>query len=103
MPKTLKISEARKRLFDLVDAVTSDDAEIVFIERRDDPKRAALVSEDHLRELESRIAALVKERASDFTLAGSMRLVVAEGELDAALDRARADQAALASRKLRDL
>lgn len=103
MARTLKISEARRRLFDLVNEVTSDDQEVVLIEHRDNPKRAALVSEEYLHGLESRIAALVKERAPEFRLAGSMRLLVGEDELEAALDRTRADQAALASGKFRNL
>lgn len=45
MDKKLKISEARAKLFDLVDYVTGEDQGVVLIERRNKPERAALVSE----------------------------------------------------------
>lgn len=104
MDKVLKVSEARRRLFDLVDEVTGEgEEEVVLIEHRDRAKRAALMSEEYLRHLRATIAALRKERAGGFRLAGSMTLAVGEDELEAEIARSRAEQASLAERKAREL
>lgn len=103
MLKKLKISEARKRLFDLVDEVIGDDDEVVVIEHRDRPRRAVLVSEEHLRRLNATIAALRKRTGDEFQLAGSMKLGVSEQELEAALERSRARHRERSERKFGSL
>ena len=50
------ISEARRRLFELVDRVLDHPDEAVYIEHRDRPQRVALVSEARLESLERRAA-----------------------------------------------
>jgi PHD/YefM family antitoxin component YafN of YafNO toxin-antitoxin module len=103
MGKTLKVSEARKRLFDLVEEVTSESEEIVWIEHRDRPARAALVSEDHLRRLHATIEALRRRRPSAFRVAGSLEIVDGPDSLEEALSRSRAEQGELAATKFQDL
>ena len=103
MEKKLKISEARAKLFDLVDYVTSEEQGVVLIERRDKPERAALVSEDHLRYLYATIKGLESKHRSPFRLKGSMKLQVSPGELEVALAEGRREQAELAAGKLQDL
>jgi PHD/YefM family antitoxin component YafN of YafNO toxin-antitoxin module len=102
MDKKLKISEARAKLFDLVDYVTGEDQGVVLIERRNKPERAALVSEEHLRYLYATIEGLESKQRSPFRLKGSMKLLVSPEELEAALGEGRREQAALAARKLQD-
>jgi len=98
--REVKISEARQRLFELVEQVTSGDEPVVYIEHRDREHRAALVSEAHLRYLEARAAAA---GGAPFTLAGSMTLLVGEEELEQAISADRAEQSRLAREKFRDL
>ena len=50
------ISEARRRLFELVDRVLDHPDEAVYIEHRDRAQRVALVSETRLESLERRAA-----------------------------------------------
>jgi PHD/YefM family antitoxin component YafN of YafNO toxin-antitoxin module len=102
MDKKLKISEARAKLFELVDYVTSEEQRVVLIERRDKPERAALVSEGHLRYLYATIEGLERKDRSPFRLKGSMNLLVGPEELEAALAEGRRKQAELAARKLHD-
>lgn len=102
MDKKLKISEARAKLFDLVDYVTGEDHGVVLIERRNKPERAALVSEEHLRYLYATIEGLESKQRSPFRLKGSMKLLVSPEELEAALGEGRREQAELAARKLQD-
>ena len=102
MDKKLKISEARAKLFDLVDYVTSQEQGVVLIERRDNPERAALVSEEHLRYLYATIEGLEKKDRSPFRLKGSMKLLVSAEEMEAALADGRREQAELAARKLQN-
>lgn len=92
MDRSIKISEARKALFDLVDRVTRSEAEVVWIEHRDREEQAALVSARHLRSLYARIEAL-QRRTKPFRLAGSMRLTGGAEEFGAALDGLREEQA----------
>ncbi len=103
MSRTFKISEARARLFDLVDQVTSAEESVVLIEHRDRAERAALVSEQHLRYLYTTIAELRKQGIRPFRLAGSMRLLVSEDELESAIEQTRREQADLAASKFSDL
>lgn len=102
MDRKLKISEARAKLFDLVDYVTSEERGVVLIERRDKPERAALISEEHLRFLYATIQGLEKKGCAPFRLKGSMKLLVSPEELEAALAEGRREQAELAARKLQN-
>lgn len=97
--KSVKISQARAELFDLVDRVTSQEGEVVLIEHRDRVERAALVSERHLRYLYATIEELRKRGTQPFRLAGSMKLLVSVEELEAALEQSRREQARLAAAK----
>lgn len=54
MPVRKGISEARRRLFELVDRVLDHPDEAVFIEHRDRAERVALVAETRLSALERR-------------------------------------------------
>jgi PHD/YefM family antitoxin component YafN of YafNO toxin-antitoxin module len=103
MLRTFKISEARARLFDLVDQVTSAGESVVLIEHRDRAERAALVSEQHLRYLYATIEELRKRGIRPFRLAGSMKLLVSEDGLEAAIERTRREQTDLARSKFDDL
>jgi hypothetical protein len=85
MDKSVKISAARARLFDLVDEVTGAEAGVVLIEHRDRAERAALVSERYLRYLQTTIAELRRYGGPTFRLAGSARLLAPAEEVAAAL------------------
>lgn len=85
MDRCVKISDARARLFDLVDEVIEAQEGMVLIEHRDRAERAALVGERYLRYLQSTVAELRKSRGPSFRLAGSARLVASADEVDAAL------------------
>ena len=102
MGRTVKISEARKALFELVEEVTAPGGGVVWIEHRDRPDAAALVSADYLRGLERRIADLLRQ-TTPFKLEGSMRLVGSPADLDAELADMRREQAELSEAKFRDL
>lgn len=99
MERKLKISEARAKLFALVDYVTREEQGVVLIERRDRPERAALVSEEHLRYLYATIEGLERRGRAPFRLRGSMKLLVSPEELESALAEGRREQAELAARK----
>lgn len=71
MTKRAGISEARRRLFDLVDWVLEHPDEVVYIEHRDRAERVALVREDRLAYLERR----EREAGPPEPLVGSIRLV----------------------------
>lgn len=71
MRKRTGVSEARRRLFDLVDWVLDHPDEAVYIEHRDRRERVALVREDRLAYLER----MERERGSPLTLAGSVEVV----------------------------
>jgi DNA invertase Pin-like site-specific DNA recombinase len=85
MDKSVKISDARARLFDLVDYVTGEEDGVVLIEHRDRTERAALVSERHLRYLQSTISELRRNGARSFRLADSVRLMASAAEVELAL------------------
>jgi hypothetical protein len=56
MPENTGISEARRRLFELVDRVLDHPDEAVYIEHRDRAERVALISETRLAFLERQAA-----------------------------------------------
>lgn len=99
--KTMKISEARAKLFDLVDLVTEDSGAVVLIEHRDREKQAALVSRDHLEYLERTVRELRKLTGSTFRLEGSIQ--IAEGmEVEDILREIREDAARRFDAKLKE-
>jgi hypothetical protein len=100
MARILKVSEARRLLFDLVDDVIDRADEVILIEHRDRTERAALVNEDYIVYLQATIEALRGEGSAEFSLAGSMRLAVGEDELESAIAEVRKDQTARSDRKL---
>lgn len=88
MERCVKISDARARLFDLVESVTGEDGVVVLLEHRDRAERAALVSERYLRYLQNTIMELRRYGGRPFRLAGSARLRMGgAGALEAILDR----------------
>ena len=102
MGRTLKISEARRTLFELVDEVTSGAETVVWIEHRDRAEGAALVSARYLRSLHTRIEEL-RRQTRPFKLAGSMRLVGSEADLEADLEALRRAQREAIHAKFQDL
>lgn len=74
MERCIKISDARARLFDLVESVTGEAGGVVLLEHRDRAERAALVSERYLRYLQNTIGELRRHGSHPFRLAGSARL-----------------------------
>lgn len=97
----INISEARRKLFDLVDEVLREPGSVVLIRHRDRQGRVALVSESYLASLRKAVAKLLGSGASGFRLEGSLRLASSEEELDRFLSDARTRQAALAEAKSR--
>src|SRR5690606_1252681 len=85
MARLLKISEARRTLFDLVDDVIERADEVILIQHRDRKERVALVNESYIEYLRATIEALKAGDSDEFRLAGSMRLLVAEDELEASI------------------
>jgi hypothetical protein len=98
MPKRTTISDARRRLFDLVDWVLDNPDGVVYIEHRDRAARVALVREDRLAYLERR------ERATEppATLVGSVSLV-GNATVEQIVADVRAEAASGAARRLREL
>jgi|GEM_PF-3733722 len=72
MYRCVKISDARARLFDLVDEVIGGPEGVVLIEHRDRPERAALIGERYLRYLQRTISELRREAGHTFRLSGSV-------------------------------
>jgi hypothetical protein len=94
MAKRRIISAARAELFELFEEVTARDGAKVIIEHRTSPKRAVLVSEAYLDQLERMRRA---STGSAFTLFGSATLVASADE---ALQSVREEQHTLAEEKL---
>jgi hypothetical protein len=95
MAKRRIISAARAELFELFDEVTARDGAKVIIEHRTSPKRAVLVSEAYLDQLERVRRA---STGSTFTLFGSATLAVPAEKV---LESVREEQHALGEEKLR--
>ncbi|MGH7563506.1 MAG: hypothetical protein ACREK5_03670 [Gemmatimonadota bacterium] len=103
MTRTVKISEARAKLFDLVDFVIDAKDDVVLIEHRDRSERAALLSESYLRYLTGTLEHLRSDGLQDVRLAGSMRLLVSEDELERSIAESRARDNLEAGRRFEDL
>lgn len=95
--KSITISQARAKLFDLVDQVLKTD-QVVWIRHRDRDSRVALVSEERLKQLESAIRAL-RRGGRPFKLAGSIRIPPGE-DVERILSDIRREQAELFEAKL---
>ena len=104
MPKTVTASQARAKLFDLIEYVSQSPGERVVICHRDHKERTALVSENHLRYLEA-IAGEYRKQAGDepFSLFGSIELLCSPEELEETLAEMRQERARLVEAKFRDL
>ncbi len=101
--KKLSVSEARAKLFDLVEQVTADPQEEVVIEHRSQKGRAVLVDEGHYEYLKAQAAGLKQIRERPFQLRGSMQLAVSPEEFDEWFEQNRRDAAEAADRKFDDL
>jgi hypothetical protein len=99
----LTISEARARLPELVQYVTSRPDAVVRIENRRRGKRVVLTSEGYLRWLEAVVKESKKGDAQPFKLAGSIESDLTPDELEAALEEIEAEQAALWEARLAKL
>jgi prevent-host-death family protein len=99
----ISISDARAKLFELVEQVTAQPDHPVTIEHRNSGERAVLVDAERYNYLVSVAHGVLKVHERPFRLYGSMRLNVPEDEFDAWLDENRRTQAELAARKLADL
>lgn len=96
--KRTGISEARRRLFDLVDWVIDHPDEVLYIEHRDRAERVALVREDRLAYLERR----ERDAHPPRSLVGSVQ-VVGEGGVEGVLAEVRAEASRGAERRLEKL
>jgi PHD/YefM family antitoxin component YafN of YafNO toxin-antitoxin module len=100
MKKRMTVSEARARLFDLVEYVTETPDAAVVIEHRSRKGRAVLVDESHYQYLEA-MASELKKQAKPFRLAGSLRPVDgSEVDLVEIVEENRRKQAELSRKKL---
>ncbi len=102
MEKTVKISEARRTLFDLVDEVTQESDTVIWIEHRDRAEQVALVNARYLHSLRTRIEEL-RRQTKPFQLAGSMTVRGGVEEAEAALERLRGEEAGATVARFRDL
>lgn len=102
MKKRMTVSEARAKLFDLVEYVTDTPDAAVVIEHRNRKERAVLVDESHYQYLEA-MAREVKKQARPFRLAGSIHSDLSADELEEEMAENRREQARLAEEKFRDL
>jgi PHD/YefM family antitoxin component YafN of YafNO toxin-antitoxin module len=87
MSDSTKISDARRRLFDLVDQVIEHD-DVVYIEHRDRSERVALVREGRLRYLE---ALEGSGEANPRSLVGTIKLVSDSATEDSATEDSAAE------------
>ena len=101
--REITVSEARSRLFELVEKVADNPREEVVIEHRDGKGKAVLVDSHHYEYLKATAHGVMTARERPFRLYGSMRLAVPEDEFDSWLDDNRKSQAELSARKLDDL
>lgn len=102
MKKRLTVSEARAKLFELVEYVTDTPDAAVVIEHRNRKGRAVLVDESHYQYLEA-MASELKKQAQPFRLVGSIQSDLSANELEEAMEENRREQARLAQEKFRDL
>lgn len=101
--KKLSVSEARAKLFDLVEQVTADPQEEVVIEHRSQKGRAVLVDAGHYEYLKAAAAGLKQIRERPFKLKGSMQPTVPPEEFDDWFEENRRRAAAAAVAKFGEL
>jgi len=103
MKKRMTVSEARAKLFDLVEYVTDTPDAAVVIEHRNRKERAVLVDESHFQYLEA-VAREMRKQAPPFRLEGSLQpLDGSEVDLVDVVERNRRRQADLSRRKLGEI
>ncbi len=99
--KRMTVSEARAKLYDLVEYVTETPDSAVVIEHRDRKERAVLVDESHYRYLEAMVTELRKAIPDDgFRLAGSIQSDYTAEEIEEWIARNRREQEELLQKKL---
>lgn len=103
MPRRVKISEARGKLPELAKYLMSHPDQVVLVEHRDLDGRIALITERHLRYLETLVKELRKQVSRPFRLSGSITSELSDEELETALKEMREEQARLREGKLRKL
>ena len=102
MLKPINISEARGKLPELARYLARHPDQVVLVEHRDLDERIALTTERHLRYLEVVVQELKDRVSKPFRLEGSVFSPLSDEELDAALDRLRAERARTGEEKLRE-
>ena len=85
MPRRLRISEMRARLPELAKYLSRWPHETVLIEHRDMKERLALVTERHLRYLQSIVDGAKRRRTGSFKLAGSISSRLSDEAIEEAL------------------
>ena len=103
MRRLMKISEARGKLPEVARHLAKNPGEVVLVEHRDLDARIAMISEAHLRYLESTVTELRKRIRKPFQLAGSVTSRLGDEELESELQRMRVEQANSRERKLREI
>jgi hypothetical protein len=103
MARHISISEARGKLPQIAKLLKRSPDEVVLIEHRDMNDRLAIVSERHLRNLESIVKSLKDQFSKPFRLAGSIETKLSDEELEEALETIKKEQEQTAAAKLEDL
>ena len=101
--KKLSVSEARAKLFDLVEQVTSDPQAEVVIEHRNQKSRAVLVDAGQYRYLKATAEAVRRVNEPPFQLYGSIQLPGTPEEFDEWFEQHRREVAEASDRKFDDL
>jgi lipoate-protein ligase A len=103
MARHISISEARGKLPQIAKLLKRSPDEVVLVEHRDLDDRLAIVSERHLRNLESIVKSLKDQFSKPFRLAGSIESELSDQELEEALETIKKEQESKAVVKLKDL
>jgi hypothetical protein len=103
MTRHISISEARGKLPQIARLLKRSPHEVVLVEHRDMDDRLAIVSERHLRSLESIVRSLREQFSKPFRLAGSIESKLSDQELEEALGAIKKDAQSKAAAKLKDL
>lgn len=103
MAKRFSISEARGKLPQIAKLLRRSPHEVVLVEHRDVDERLAIVSEQHLRNLESLVKTLKAKLTQPFQLAGSINSNLSDNELEDALKTMREEQKSIAESREKEL
>ena len=103
MARYISISEARGKLPQIAKLLKRSPDEVVLVEHRDMDDRLAIVSERHLRNLESIVKSLKDHFSKPFRLAGSIESKLTDKELEEALEAIKKEQESKAAAKQKDL